>query len=94
VGELRKLRGIRAQNAYEYNLRRLDLKPGSAVAVSLADTIGELRKADKLPLPGDEGVLMPPVLSCWRRRVSQTDLFLFYRFTKNDVILCALGSSR
>jgi len=93
LGVLYRLRGLVRRPGFFSTFALEGIEPGSVVAQRLASCIGDLRKAQSLPAPGDLEVIVPPTSTGWMRRVAGTDLWLYYGVSSNgDVVLWAVKS--
>jgi hypothetical protein len=80
---VRQLRSASEGNAFR--LKRARLTEYEARCVKAV--IGELRKAESLPGDDDFDDVIPPCIPVWRRFVPNTDLWLFYEPTDDNVHL-------
>jgi hypothetical protein len=63
------------------------VRPGSDRAVAIARTIRSLTDASELPGPADFEAVATPQGRAWVRRIAGRNLWLWYRFNDDEVIL-------
>jgi hypothetical protein len=63
------------------------MRPGSDRAVAVARAVRSLADATRLPGPGDFEALERPQGRAWVRRSASRNLWLWYRFNEEELIL-------
>lgn len=66
------------------------LRRGTERVRAVGRTISALANADDLPGPADYQASQKPVGKAWVRRVSGRNIWLWYRFSPDEVIVAAL----
>src|SRR5262245_41757747 len=90
-GEGRRLvaRRTRATTWYARQFGRV-IKTGSERSLAVARTVQALTASEQLPGPSDFEATRKPLGRAWVRRVGGRNLWLWYRFDENEVMLIAL----
>ena len=86
-------RVVRLTPRYLRQLRACGVKPGSDAQLAAAATVRALAAAERLPSPGDTSALLPPVARAFVRRVTGHNLWLWYRFTGEELAVVTMTSS-
>jgi hypothetical protein len=68
------------------------LRRGSSRGQAVGRTIDGLSKADELPGPTDYEATQKPIGKAWVRRVGGRNLWVWYRFSDEEVILAAVST--
>ena len=68
-------------------LRALGILPGTPATRALAREVRALVNADVLPAPLDYEAAIPPTSKAWVRRVSGENMWIFYAWDANHVVL-------
>jgi hypothetical protein len=68
----------------------LAIKSGSERGIAVGRTVRLLAAANELPGPADFEAAERPVGRAWVRRVAGRNLWVWYRFTADEVILLAV----
>lgn len=86
-------RRTRVTTWYARQFGRL-IKFGSERSLAVARTVNALTAADELPGPSDFEAREKPVGRAWVRRIGGRNIWLWYRFNENEVMLLAVTTAR
>lgn len=86
-------RVLQLNRGFSLALGRLGIVGTSRERARIGKTLRELCEAPELPTEQDYAVMMPPVLEAWARRIPRTNLWLFYRFTDDQVTVITISRS-
>ncbi len=81
---------IRLAPRYVARLKALRIAHGTERARAIARTVAALATATTLPGPLDYLEAIPPVETAYVRRVVGENLWLYYRFTDDELILVTI----
>ena len=81
-------RALRLTELFFWSRRRL-VMPRTLPAAALAATLGRLMSGP-LPKPQDFEALAPVIGVAWARRVADLDLWVFFRFDDDEVVIVGL----